>query len=174
MGVNYLQQFESLELNDQEDVEWHYIGKLQTKKIAKIVKNFDLIHSVDNFNSLIKINSAAEKLNKTQNLLLQVNLSKEDTKSGFYLEEIDQVIAQFEDLNSVKLCGFMTMPPQEDGELYFRSLQELFNRCKLSFSQTPNVELKYLSMGTSGDYLHALKYGATHIRLGTVLLGERE
>ncbi len=167
-GENYVQEAltKQNELKDLK-IHWHFIGHLQKNKVKQIVGKFDLIHSVDSIALAQKISSVASDLNITQNILLQINLANEDSKGGFSSQELVSAMEQIQDLPHIKVAGLMTMPPLfEDSELcrpYFQQLKALADQ----------FQLEHLSMGTSSDYRIALEEGATWVRLGTVLFGER-
>lgn len=167
-GENYVQ--ESLQKQEELkdlNIHWHFIGHLQKNKVKQIVGKFDLIHSVDSLELAQKISTEAAKLNITQKILLQVNLAGEESKGGFSNIQITQVIHQIQSLPNLELSGLMTMPPltenPEDVRPYFKQLKVLGDK----------FHLTELSMGTSSDYKVALEEGATWVRLGTVVFGER-
>lgn len=175
-GENYVQ--EALEKKSQLalDIEWHFIGHLQSNKVKDVVGNFVLIHSVDSLKLAQLIDKKASDLAIIQKILIEVNIGNETSKSGFSIEELRQNWNQLTQLKHVSLCGLMCLPPAEvsefETETYFKSMNELL--CELQ--QTTNSQqhpLTELSMGTSGDYVLALKNKATIIRLGTLLFGER-
>ena len=158
-----------------EDINWHLIGHLQTNKVNKIVGEVSLIHSVDSLKILKKINSRAKSLSIVQDCLIQVNISKEETKSGFFVDEIDKVIEEASKLDNINIKGLMTMAPNtEDENLIrncFRELKKIFE--KLSNLSYNNIEMKYLSMGMTHDYKIALEEGANIIRVGSKIFGKR-
>ena len=151
----------------KSDIRWHLIGPIQTNKINKILGRFFLIHSVGSYETAVEINKRAEKNNLVISVLLQLNLADEDTKSGQSKEELLKNWPNFKTLKNLKIEGLMAMPPlqenPEDSRPYFRELRELAKR----------FELKQLSMGTSSDWKVAVEEGATLIRIGTAVFGER-
>lgn len=177
-GENYVQ--EALDkftvLSDLPEIEWHFIGHLQKNKIKYILGKFNLIHSIDSFALLENISKQCVEKNLNQNVLLQINIAHEDSKGGFDERELQDHWTQITSLKNIKICGFMTMPPlTENPELvrpYFRRLKELQILLKQKTDLTIHP-LDQLSMGTSGDYPVAVEEGATIIRLGTILFGER-
>ncbi len=173
LGVNYLQQYNEIVSLLPETVNWHYIGKIQSKKVKHIVGHFDLVHSVSSLKNIDDINKECLKKQIQQKILLQVNIAEEDSKQGFLVSELDEVSQHITSCEGVLVKGFMLMPPQEQGLQYFKQGRELFQNYKKSYSASSSFALDYLSMGTSGDYVDAVSCGATHVRLGTVLLGER-
>jgi len=174
LGVNYINEFGDLknELASSE-INWHYIGSIQSNKLSKIVGHFDIIQSVSKLKTIEKINLIAESLGIIQKIFFQLNLSNEATKSGFSKLDYIEVIKKINTYKNVHLCGLMTMPSLGDGAKYFKELFNMKKEFKDSGQSSVNHDIKYLSMGTSGDYEEAIQYGATHIRLGTVLMGPR-
>lgn len=178
-GENYVQEaLEKMEiLADLPDIEWHLIGHLQRNKAKLIIGKFHLIHSVDTLELAEVLNKLALEKGIRQNVLIQVNLAMEETKSGFNKENFDIAWPKLVQLQGLKIMGLMTMPPlTEDGveaRPFFRELHEL--RARLRTTTDPYLHpLTELSMGTSGDYMAAVAEGATIVRLGTILFGERE
>ncbi|MBS5988424.1 YggS family pyridoxal phosphate-dependent enzyme [Anaerococcus hydrogenalis] len=174
-GENKVQEL--LDKKDElpNDINWHLIGHLQTNKVNKIVGEVRLIHSVDSLKILKKINNRAKKLSIVQDCLLQVNISKEETKSGFFEEDIDKIIDQVKELENIKIKGLMTMAPNtEDISVIrscFKGLKKIFdNLSNLSYN---NIEMEYLSMGMTHDYKIALEEGANIIRVGSKIFGKR-
>lgn len=174
-GENKVQEL--LDKKDElpDDINWHLIGHLQTNKVNKIVGEVCLIHSVDSLNILKKINNRAKKLSIVQDCLLQINISKEESKSGFYEEDIEDIINQAKELENVKIRGLMTMAPNtEDLSVIrscFKGLKKIFdNLSNLSYN---NIEMEYLSMGMTHDYKIALEEGANIIRVGSKIFGKR-
>lgn len=175
-GENYVQ--EALEKKSQLDldIEWHFIGHLQSNKVKEVVGKFALIHSVDSLKLAQLIDKKAAELGTIQKILLEINIGNEATKSGFSIEELKKNWNGLKQLKHISLCGLMCLPPAEvtesETETYFKSMASLLEELK---KETISVQhpLSELSMGTSGDYLLALKNKATIIRLGTLLFGER-
>ena len=155
--------------------QWHLIGHLQTNKVRQALSIFDYIHSVDSLKLIRKINSVAEELGLSVRILLEVNVSGEKSKTGMPIEEVDEAVSLIvgECSRRISLEGFMTMAPfsenGEDSRAYFRKLRELRDETEKKFS----LALPHLSMGMSGDYEVAVEEGATMLRLGTILFGER-
>lgn len=160
-------------LND--DINWHLIGHLQSNKVNKIVGKVKLIHSVDSLKILKKINNRAKSLGIIQDCLIQVNVSKEESKSGIYVEEIEEFIEEAKNLDSIHIKGLMTMAPDTDDEDVirdcFRTLKKIFD--KLSNLSYNNIDMIYLSMGMTNDYKIALEEGSNIIRLGSKIFGKR-
>ncbi len=161
-----------------KNLKWHLIGKLQKNKVKYIAKKISMIHSVDSFElaKLIDKLSAADNLseNKVQ-ILIEINIADESTKSGIKLDDAKGLIYNLNSLNNIELKGFMTMPPYaenpEQNRIYFKALKDF-----LDSANQKNIyknELTELSMGTSNDFTVAIEEGATIIRLGTIIFGER-
>jgi pyridoxal phosphate enzyme (YggS family) len=174
---NYVQEAlpKLAQLKDLQ-IEWHFIGHLQRNKAKSVVGAFHLIHSVDRLELLKEVNRVSEAKNLIQNILLEINLSGEESKSGFHLANEDSFATEalsWRDLYPhVQVVGLMTMPPlqnnPEENRRYFQKLRTL--RDKLQSQQS---QIKELSMGTSSDYRVACEEGSTMVRLGTVLFGAR-
>jgi pyridoxal phosphate enzyme (YggS family) len=167
-------------LEKQEDLkdlslEWHLIGHLQKNKAKQVVGNFALIHSVDSVELATVLDKQAESISANQKILLQVNLAGEETKGGFSKEELLEKFPTLVTLKNLKICGLMTMPPlfdnPEQARPFFKELRELSEKLRADFKL--NDDFCELSMGTSSDYMIAAQEGATIVRLGTVLFGER-
>jgi pyridoxal phosphate enzyme (YggS family) len=160
-------------------VSWHFIGHLQTNKAGYAVRLFDLIHSVDSFKLAHALNREAGKINKIQAVLIQVNIAKEPSKSGIATQEALKLISEIAMLNNLKVKGLMTMPPYfnnpEKARPYFDELRSLSDQTqkKINTDLTPNISMDELSMGMSGDFEVAIAAGATLVRIGTAIFGER-
>lgn len=156
------------------EIEWHLIGSLQKNKVKSVLGKFALIHSVDSLRLVEAVSLQASKLNLSQKILLQVNVAKEESKGGFSKEELFQLWPQIQKLPNISIEGLMTMPPltenPESVRPFFRELREFKEHLQKQPSQH---SLKELSMGTSHDFYVAIEEGATIVRLGTVLFGER-
>lgn len=177
-GENYVQEaIEKIELlADCKEIEWHFIGHLQKNKAKFVVGKFALIHSVDSFELAQALSKQCQTKNIEQSILLQVNLAKEESKSGFEAETLLSQWSSLQALPGLHICGLMTMPPlTETGEEvrpYFRGLRQLLQQIQESADPTIHP-MNELSMGTSHDFKVAIEEGATIVRLGTILFGER-
>ncbi len=161
-----------------KDIEWHLIGHLQTNKVKYIAPFVSLIHSVDSLKLLQEINKQGEKNNRVIDCLLQIFIASEETKFGLSAEELHQLLgsAEFTSMKNIRICGLMGMATNTideskiDSEFAF--LKNLSDTVKSKyFSDKPYFN--ELSMGMSSDYKIALKHGATLIRVGSVIFGER-
>ena len=153
---------------------WHLIGHLQSNKVRKALELFDFFHSVDTVALADRMNAIAQDMGASPHILLEVNVSGEKSKSGMKPEEVRDVLAHIgRECPRLTVEGLMTMAPfsenPEDARPYFRRLRELRDRLERELG----VGLPRLSMGMSGDYEVAVEEGATWVRLGTVLFGER-
>lgn len=157
-------------------VEWHLIGHLQKNKAKYAVQLFDLIHTIDSIELAEELNKQAEKIGKIQRVLVQVKLSEEETKHGVSEEELIPLLEKIKSLNNVKLEGLMTMPPffddPEKARPYFKRLREI--RDNINSLRITHYTLQELSMGMSGDFGVAIEEGATMVRIGTAIFGERK
>lgn len=177
-GENYVQEaLEKIEhLKDLPEIQWHFIGHLQKNKAKNVVGVFSLIHSVDSLELAETLSRQCQSKHIEQNILLQVNLAQEETKGGFNKADIKKLWSQLTRLPGLHINGLMTMPPlTETGEEVrptFSELRVLLHelRTQTDLSTHPLTEL---SMGTSHDFKVAIEEGATIVRLGTILFGER-
>ncbi|MHA1610496.1 MAG: YggS family pyridoxal phosphate-dependent enzyme [Promethearchaeota archaeon] len=171
-GENYLQDaLPKIEnLRQLEDIHWHFIGHIQSNKIAKIVANFDMIQSVDRKKLLSIIDQEAEKCQKHMSILIQVNIGLESQKSGISPNELESFLEFCQQFPHISVNGLMAIPPfDEDPVYYFREMQILFERCCWHYP-----DLTVLSMGMSGDWREAIQHGSTLVRIGTAIFGPRE
>jgi pyridoxal phosphate enzyme (YggS family) len=177
-GENKVQELIGKQAELPKDIQWHMVGHLQTNKVKQIAPFVSLIHSVDSLKLLTEINKQAQLNNRNINCLLQVFIADEETKFGLSKGEVLELITStgFAQLQNVHICGLMGMATNTTDEKKiadeFTGLQNFFLELKHThFSSQPYF--KELSMGMSADYKIALKCGATLIRLGSVLFGER-
>lgn len=158
-----------------KDIRWHFIGKLQTNKVKYLVNNVYLIHSLSSIKLLEKIESEFSKNNSSVNALIQINIGREESKSGIYEEELEDMIKAIEACNHVKVKGIMVIIPKgndEENRYYFSKTKEIFN--KLKDRNLKNISMEILSMGMTNDYKIAIQEGATMIRVGSGIFGLRE
>jgi pyridoxal phosphate enzyme (YggS family) len=159
----------------EEPLQWHFIGRLQRRKVRDIVGNFELIHSVDNLDLAGEIDRRAASGGVRQAVLLEVNVGEEAAKVGFRTEELSAALTRVGELSHVKVRGLMAIPPQIDeaerARPYFRRMRELAEQ--LSQLRVPAVSMDELSMGMSNDYVIAIEEGATIVRVGTAIFGAR-
>ncbi|SDG16891.1 hypothetical protein SAMN04488589_2340 [Methanolobus vulcani] len=176
IGENRVQEFEE-KADKLLSCEKHMIGHLQTNKVKKAVEYFDVIQSVDSLKVAQEIDKRAEDAGKIQEVYLQVNIGNEPQKHGFKLDDIRQEIGEIESLKNIRVTGMMCIPPYvppEEARLYFKQMKSLFDELKAETEgKFDNIELKDLSMGMSGDYKVAIEEGATMVRIGSAIFGER-
>ena len=154
-------------LKDLKKLEWHFIGRIQSNKIRKIVQNFQYIHSVDSFKNLQKISCISREEKKNPSIMLQIKLSDDPTKGGFNPELLKLKWREIQELKNIKLSGLMTINPKGLGS---NQNLELFKKCR---SLADSFELPDCSMGMSGDWKEAIDAGATWLRLGSIIFGDR-
>jgi len=147
---------------------WHFIGRIQTNKIRKIVENFDFIHSVDSYKKLVKISQVAIELQKIPKVFIQIKLANDPGKTGLLYSELIANWDQIKQIKGIVLIGLMTINPKGlNSEQNF----QLFNKCRLIANK---LELPHCSMGMSNDWEEAIKAGSTWIRLGSLIFGKRD
>jgi hypothetical protein len=175
IGENYVQEAKAKILRLGRPVEWHMIGRLQTNKAKYAVKLFDLIHSVDSIDLAYELDRRSRLLGRPVKILIEVNLSGEETKSGVPASMATDLVRQIAGLRNLSIQGLMTMPPWfENPELarpYYAALRELSDR--IYREGITGVTLRELSMGMTGDYEVAIEEGATIVRIGRGIFGER-
>lgn len=176
VGENRVQEaMKKLPILDRE-VTWHLIGHLQTNKAKHAVEHFSLIHSVDTPHLARAIDKEAAKIGKVQDILVQVNLAKEDSKSGVYKEDLRPLLELTDELPNVCLRGLMLIAPNYDDveqcRPIFHEMYEIFQKVKEFPFQTANIT--YLSMGMTHDYRIAVEEGANMVRVGTAIFGPRQ
>jgi hypothetical protein len=169
-GENYVEEFNSkYKEYKPEGFNYHFIGRLPTKKVRKIVGNAKLIHSVSSLKLAKKIDFVSQEEGIIQEILIQINQGDESSKSGFG-NDINAYFEELLNLSNIKISGLMSIPPfSEPARPFFISLRELRDSLESQFS----VKLPYLSMGMSGDFEEAIIEGSTHVRVGTSIFGSR-
>lgn len=180
MGYNYFGENRAQVYRDKlkefsgekyKNIVWDFIGRLQKNKIKYIINNVNLIHSIDSYELLEDINKKAIENGRTVNGLIQINVSKEESKTGIYVEDFEKDSKKYFLMDNVKIIGFMTMAPlgasEEEISKYFSKMLDL----KRKYAEKYDY-LTELSMGMSGDYIEALKNGATIIRIGSKLISK--
>ncbi len=176
-GENRVQEAEPkiLALRGDERLRWHLVGHLQSNKARKAAELFDVIHSLDSHKLALKLNEAALSRSRPLSVFLQVDLGEEETKFGVERSQINSVVSAVRDLPAIRLDGLMTMPPYfEDPERarpFFAELRQL--RDELEQKYPGCLGERHLSMGMSHDFEIAIQEGATIVRIGTAIFGER-
>lgn len=175
IGENKVQEILEKYDSVKKGVRWHLIGHLQTNKVKYIIDKVSLIHSVDSIKLMDEIDRRAKMHNLVMEILIQVNISGEATKFGIKPEELDGMLAHAGGLSNIRVSGLMTIAPKTDkcmtGRLHFDNINRIYldNRGK----KYDNVNMKYLSMGMSGDYETAIECGANMVRVGSAIFGKR-
>jgi len=178
-GENRVQELLYKKERLPSDIEWHFIGRLQTNKVKSLLPHVVMIHSADSYRLITVINREAEKQNLLAKCLIQFHIAREETKSGFSLDEAEAMLqsADFTNIKNIVFCGVMGMATLTDDmnmvRNEFRTLREYFTILREKyFSRNP--EFREISMGMSGDYAIAVEEGSTIIRVGTLIFGERK
>ncbi|MCI8515808.1 MAG: YggS family pyridoxal phosphate-dependent enzyme [Hungatella sp.] len=158
-----------------DDTMWHLIGHLQTNKVRQVIGRTRLIHSVDSVRLAREIEKESAKRGLVTEILLEVNVAREESKFGFFLEETEEALREISQLKHVRVCGLMTIAPftadMEENRPIFRKLNQFFvdMKCK----NIDNVNMAVLSMGMTGDFSVAVEEGATMVRIGTGIFSAR-
>ncbi|MDD4357312.1 MAG: YggS family pyridoxal phosphate-dependent enzyme [Smithellaceae bacterium] len=175
-GENYVQEAREKIPEIGRDASWHMIGHLQTNKVKYVVNLFDWIHSVDRLELAKELDKRAAQNQKTLKVLIEVNVSGEASKNGIEPSRVLELVRQISVLPSLSIQGLMTMPPYsenpEDARPYFIALRRL--RDEIAGEHIPGVRTKELSMGMTGDFEVAIEEGATIVRVGRAIFGERQ
>lgn len=178
-GENYVQ--EALEKQEQLadlKINWHFIGGLQKNKAKLVVGNFDLIHSVDDLELAKKISQCAINKGIEQKCLVQINIGGELSKGGFEVQDILKQMELLLNLPNIHWQGIMVMPPITEDEnqarRYLKQTREIFEQVRANLNDNQKKQWIHLSMGTSHDFVWAIEEGATMIRIGTLIFGERQ
>lgn len=180
LGVTDIGENKPQEVRDKFDsvkpVKWHLIGHLQTNKVKYIIDKVCLIHSVDSIKLMDEIERQAKKHELVMDILIQVNISGEETKSGVSPEGVYELIEHAKTLDNVRVKGLMTIMPKTDNPkdniLHFDNIRQIF--VDISRNICDNVNMQYLSMGMSGDYETAIEHGANMVRIGSAVFGARD
>lgn len=176
MGENRVQELLEKYEKLPADVRWHLIGHLQTNKVKYIIDKVEMIHSVDSLELAREINSRAGKHNRKMDVLLQVNVSGEETKFGISPEKVSQYVNEIATMDNISLRGLMTIAPYaqdpQDIRPVFRNLYNIYIDIKRK--RIDNVSMDYLSMGMSNDFEVAVEEGANMVRVGTGIFGKRD
>ncbi len=171
IGENKIQEAEEKFEKLDQKIEKHFIGHLQRNKTKKAVRLFDVIQTVDSQKIIKNINKEAKKIEKKQKIMLQVNVGRDERKYGFLLEELN--VVELKDYKNIEIIGIMTIPPQNKTDQELREIFKSTKRIQEEIKKTIKT-CKETSMGMSGDYMLAIKEGATYIRIGTNLFGKRK
>ena len=158
-----------------KDIRWHMIGHLQRNKVKYLVGKVELIHSVDSLRLANQIETEFAKKNEIANILIEVNMANEESKFGITSETTEQLVREISKLEHIRIKGLMTIAPYTDNpetnRVYFRNMKKL--SVDIEEKNIDNVSMNVLSMGMTGDYQVAIEEGATMVRVGTGIFGER-
>lgn len=173
-GENKVQELKSKIENFHSDVNWHLIGNLQSNKVKYVVGKVFLIHSLSSIKLLEVIEKEYGKKNLVANVLIQINIGREESKTGILVEELEELVAAVEQCEHVKVKGIMTIIPKGDEDSnrsYFRKVKSIFD--SLKDRKFKNITMETLSMGMTHDYMDAIKEGSNLIRVGEGIFGKR-
>lgn len=178
-GENRVQELLSKKDCLPADIEWHLIGHLQSNKVKQVVSFISLIQSVDSFKLLSIIDKEAEKINRVTNCLLQFHIAREETKSGFSLDEVSFMLEsdEYKKINNVRICGVMGMATFTDNSDIVRNEFRFLANCYKDLKEkyfSGYEPFKEISMGMSGDYVIAIEEGSSMVRIGSLIFGKRK
>lgn len=171
LGENRVQEYLSKKDFYAPQAQVHFIGHLQTNKVKYIIEDMALIHSVDSVHLAAEIDRYAARVQKTQNILIEVNVGGEASKSGVSPDRLEDLLLEVGQMPHIRVKGLMTIPPAEGNEKFLSKMQQLY--LDISSKKMDNIDMEILSMGMSGDYAAAIRYGSTMVRIGTALFGVR-
>jgi pyridoxal phosphate enzyme (YggS family) len=163
---DFLKKFE--ELKDLP-IDWHFIGNLQTNKVKYIIDKVSLIHSLDRQSLAEEIQKRAERLGKVQDVLIEVNVGKEETKGGVYEEDLEKLFEYCLSLKNLRVLGLMAIPPYKENPEEVRPYFVKLRKLKEKLEELYKIKLPHLSMGMSGDFEVAVEEGATIVRIGSAI-----
>ena len=176
VGENYVQEFVAKYDECSVDVDWHYIGALQTNKVKYLRGKVAMIHSVDRLSLAKEIDRQWAKGERPVDILIQVNIGNEETKAGITEEELEPLVYEIVEFPHLRIRGLMAIPPHssdpEESRQWFRAMRQLAD--SIAALKLPNVSMDELSMGMSDDFEVAIEEGATLIRIGTAIFGARD
>lgn len=173
-GENKVQELTKKAENFYDDVRWHFIGHLQSNKVKYLVDKVYLIHSLDSINLLNEIEKNFKKADKIAHTLIQINIGREESKSGILEENLYEFIEEVEKCNHVAVEGIMVIIPignEERNRRYFKKTREIFD--ELKEKEYKNIKMNILSMGMTHDFMTAIEEGSNLVRIGTGIFGER-
>lgn len=172
IGENRVQEFLSkFEQYSPKGMDVHFIGHLQSNKVKYIIDKVSLIESVDSVKLANEISACAASLGIKMDILIEVNIGSEESKNGFFMQDLDTAVEEISALPNICLKGMMCIPPRDESERCFSQMEELYFRMRERYSQ--QMDFSYLSMGMSADYELAIRHGSNIIRLGTAIFGQR-
>ncbi len=175
LGENRVQELISKYEVIGDEAQWHLIGSLQTNKVKYIIDKVSLIHSVDSIKLAAEIDRQAKKYNKVMNILIEINVGREESKHGILPENVDNFIEEIAKFDNVCVKGLMTVAPfvenPQENRKYFQQMRKIF--VDIRDKNVDNIDMTYLSMGMTNDYEVAIEEGANIVRIGTGIFGKR-
>ena len=172
LGENRVQEFQSKQDAYDSSAEIHFIGHLQTNKVKYIIEPMSMIQSVDSVKLAAEINRLAAAHNKIMDVLCEVNIGGEESKSGAAPGELLSLLEQAAEMEHIRVKGLMTIPPPSQSDIFLGRMEELFGDIKTR--NLNGISMEVLSMGMTHDYAEAVKHGSTIVRIGTGLFGARD
>ena len=179
-GENKVQELTQKQSQLPADIRWHQIGHLQTNKIKYIIPFVHMIHSIDSLKLAIEVNKQAAKHNRVVDCLFELKVANEDTKSGFDIEELKQLLSEgiVSELTNIRFCGVMGMATNTDDDSEIRkeflNVKAVFDYIRDNYADEVGEDFSQISMGMSGDYKIAVECGSTIVRIGSTIFGERD
>ena len=171
LGENRVQEYQSKKDAYRQGIPVDFIGTLQSNKVKYLIGSVRMIQSVNKLSLAQEIERCAGKQNLIQEILIEVNIGDEDSKSGTTPDALPALLEQISQMPHVHVCGLMTIPPPTEDTRFLEAMQELFLKTKAL--QIPDTDMKILSMGMSDDYAQAIRYGSNLVRIGSALFGAR-
>lgn len=171
LGENRVQEYMSKKELYSNEAEVQFIGRLQTNKVKYIIDSVSIIQSVDSARLAAEIDKHAGRIGKIQKILIEVNIGDEETKGGIDKASLRELIYNISEMKNLKVCGLMAIPPAVNSEEFLFKMQQIY--LDISAENIDNICMDILSMGMSGDYIEAIKYGSTLVRIGRGLFGPR-
>ena len=179
-GENKVQELTQKKAQLPADIRWHQIGHLQTNKIKYIIPFVYMIHSIDSLKLAIEVNKQAAKHNRVVDCLFELKVANEETKSGFDIEDLKQLLSEgvLNELTNIRFCGVMGMATNTDDAVEIRkefmNVKAVFDYIKANYANEVGESFTQISMGMSGDYKIAVECGSTIVRIGSTIFGERD
>lgn len=171
LGENRVQEYTTKKEFYDKNAEINFIGHLQTNKVKYIVDSVSMIQSVDSLKLAEEINKHAGRIGKVQDVLIEINIGGEESKNGIDKNSLEELLYQTSELQNLHVRGLMAIPPANSSEKFLYDMQKLY--IDISQKSIHNISMDFLSMGMSGDYIEAIKYGSNMIRIGSGLFGAR-
>ena len=173
LGENRVQEYLSKKDSYDSSAEVHFIGHLQTNKVKYIIDSVSMIQSVDSLKLAEEIDRRAGSIGKVMDILIEVNIGEEESKSGIDSGALKELVSEIRKLENIRLRGLMAIPPIGADESVFEEMHKLYEELKSMGTELPNAMIDTLSMGMSGDYELAIKHGSNLVRIGSALFGAR-